>query len=74
MRFLKADWYLLQRHPDKKEWLSDIKFQASVSERKKEFLKQGMVLSIAVGQNNDSPKDVHVVESANMLGHMAKEN
>ena len=73
MRFLKADWYLLQRHPDKKECLSDIKFQASVSERKKEFLKQGYGLSSLVGRIMTS-KDVHVLESANMLGHMAKEN
>ena len=73
MRFLKADWYLLQRRPDKKEWLSDIKFQAPVSERKKEFLKQGTGLSSVVGRIMTS-KDVHVVESANMSGHMAKEN
>lgn len=70
---MKADWYLLQRHTDKKEWLSDIKFQASVPERKKEFLKQGYGLSSGVGRIMTS-KDVHVLESANMLGHMAKEN
>ena len=44
-----------------------------MSERKKEFLKQGTGLSSVVGRIMTS-KDVHVVESANMSGHMAKEN
>lgn len=44
-----------------------------MSERKKEFLKQGHSLSSVVGRIMTS-KDVHVLESENMLGHMTKEN
>jgi len=70
---LKADCISYRDTLDKKECLSDIKFQASVSERKKEFLKQGHSLSSVVGRIMTS-KDVHVLESENMLGHMTKEN
>lgn len=72
-RFLKAHWYLLREHLAKKEWLSDIKFQASAPERKKGFLKQGHGLSSVVGRIMTS-KAVHVLESVNTLGYMAKEN